>query len=61
MIFKNKPIQFFAYLSIVAAILTISLKGLAYLVTSSVGLLSDSIESFINLATAIITLYPFRA
>ncbi len=57
---KNKPIQFFAYLSILAAILTISLKGLAYIVTSSVGMLSDSIESFINLATAIITLYAIK-
>jgi len=46
----------FAWLSIAAAIITIGLKGGAYLLTGSVGLLSDAIESTINLAAAIVDL-----
>lgn len=46
----------FAWLSIAAAIVTIGLKGGAYLLTGSVGLLSDAIESTINLAAAIVAL-----
>jgi cation diffusion facilitator family transporter len=42
----------FAWLSIAAAILTILLKSGAYLLTGSVGLLSDAIESLINLVAA---------
>jgi cation diffusion facilitator family transporter len=43
----------FAWLSILAAVLTISLKGAAYLLTGSVGLLSDALESLVNLVAAI--------
>ena len=43
----------FAWLSIAAAILTIGLKALAYQLTGSVGLLSDALESFVNLAGAL--------
>ena len=46
----------FAWLSIAAAIFTISLKGLAYVLTNSVGLLSDALESGVNLAAAIMAL-----
>ena len=46
----------FAWLSIAAAIVTISLKAGAYLVTGSVGLLSDALESLVNLVAAIIAL-----
>src|SRR5512136_1983699 len=46
----------FAWLSIAAAILTIALKAIAYLLTGSVGLLSDAIESFINLVGALMAL-----
>ncbi len=46
----------FAWLSIVAALATITLKTGAYLLTDSVGLLSDAIESFVNLAGAIMAL-----
>jgi cation diffusion facilitator family transporter len=42
----------FAWLSMAAAITTISLKAGAYLLTGSVGLLSDAIESIINLVAA---------
>lgn len=46
----------FAWLSIVAAILTISLKGGAYALTGSVGLLSDALESVVNLVAAVVAL-----
>ncbi len=46
----------FAILSIGAALLTIALKSGAYLLTGSVGLLSDAIESLVNLAAAIMAL-----
>jgi cation diffusion facilitator family transporter len=46
----------FAWLSIGAAIATITLKAGAYFLTGSVGLLSDAIESLVNLAGAIMAL-----
>lgn len=46
----------FAWLSIFAAVATIGLKTGAYLLTGSVGLLSDALESFINLAAAVLAL-----
>jgi len=46
----------YAWLSIFAALVTIVLKGGAYFITDSVGLLSDAIESFVNLLAAIMAL-----
>jgi cation diffusion facilitator family transporter len=46
----------FAWLSIAAAIITIALKTAAYLLTGSVGLLSDALESLVNLVGAIMAL-----
>lgn len=46
----------FAWLSIGVAVLTISLKTIAYLVTGSVGLLSDALESIVNLIGALMAL-----
>jgi cation diffusion facilitator family transporter len=46
----------FAWLSVAAAIATIALKTVAYLVTGSVGLLSDALESLVNLAGALVAL-----
>ncbi len=46
----------FAWLSIAAAITTILLKGVAWWLTGSVGLLSDALESFVNLAGALMAL-----
>jgi len=43
-------------LSIGAAVVTITLKTLAWWLTSSVGLLSDAMESFVNLASAVFAL-----
>lgn len=44
-------------LSIVAALATIGLKTAAWWLTGSVGLLSDALESFVNLAAAIFGLW----
>jgi cation diffusion facilitator family transporter len=46
----------FAWLSIGAAVATIGLKTIAYLLTGSVGLLSDALESVVNLVAAVVTL-----
>ena len=46
----------YAWLSIAAALATILLKGAAWWLTGSVGLLSDALESFVNLAGAIMAL-----
>jgi cation diffusion facilitator family transporter len=46
----------FAWLSIATAVLTILLKAGAYLLTDSVGLLSDALESSVNLVAAVLAL-----
>lgn len=46
----------YAWLSIAAALATILLKGAAWWLTGSVGLLSDALESFVNLAGALMAL-----
>lgn len=43
----------FAWLSIATALLTIALKTAAYFLTGSVGLLSDALESMVNLVAAV--------
>ncbi len=50
----------YAWLSIAAAVLTIGLKSGAYLLTGSVGLLSDALESGVNLAAALVALLALR-
>jgi cation diffusion facilitator family transporter len=50
----------YAWLSIAAAIVTIGMKASAYLLTGSVGLLSDALESLVNLAAAIVALIALR-
>jgi len=50
----------FAWLSIAAAVVTIVLKSSAWLITGSVGLLSDAAESLVNLAAAIMVLFVLK-
>ena len=53
----NRPsLTRYAWLSIFAALITISLKAGAYFLTGSVGLLSDAIESIVNLLAAVMAL-----
>ena len=47
-------------LSIAAAVATITLKTLAWLLTGSVGLLSDAAESLVNLVAAVVALAVLR-
>jgi len=50
----------FAWISIAASLLTIVLKTVAYELTGSVGLLSDAIESLVNLAGGIMALMMLK-
>lgn len=50
----------FAWLSIGAALATIVLKTVAYLLTGSVGLLSDALESVVNLIGAVLALIMLK-
>ena len=53
---QRRGLTRFAWLSIAAALLTIGLKASAYFLTGSVGLLSDALESGVNLAAALVAL-----
>ncbi len=46
----------YAWLSIAAALITLGLKTVAYLMTNSVGMLSDAMESIVNVAAAVMAL-----
>ena len=48
--------QYLLRASVVVALITITLKTLAWLITDSVGLLSDAMESLVNLASAVFAL-----
>ncbi len=50
----------FAWLSVAAALVTIALKTLAWRLTGSVGLLSDALESLVNLAAALQAVWILR-
>ena len=50
----------YLWLSVAAAVVTIGFKYAAYYVTDSVGLLSDALESLVNLAAALIALGTIR-
>lgn len=51
----------FVYLSIAASILVVAMKYVAYVLTGSVGLLSDAIESIVNVVAAVIALMALKA
>ena len=53
-------IERYAWLSIAAAFATIGIKTYAWTVTGSVGLLSDALESLVNLAAAVLALSMLR-
>jgi cation diffusion facilitator family transporter len=53
---QRSSLTSFAWLSIAAALVIIFLKGTAYVLTGSVGLLSDALESVINLVAACVAL-----
>lgn len=51
---KAPSARFYTLLSVAVALITIALKGSAYWLTGSVGLLSDAAESCVNLVAAVI-------
>ena len=53
---KNIPPNLLLRASIAVAVVTIALKTLAWWITDSVGLLSDAMESLVNLASAVFAL-----
>jgi len=54
---STPPLARLLWLSVAAALATIALKTLAWLLTGSVGLLSDAAESLVNLAAALFALF----
>jgi cation diffusion facilitator family transporter len=56
-----KPqLRYPVYLSIAAAVVTLALKAAAYLLTNSVGLLSEAAESLVNLVAALTAYIALR-
>jgi cation diffusion facilitator family transporter len=58
---QRRSLRRYAVISILAALATIGLKGWAYAVTGSIGLLSDAFESLVNLAAAVVALIALAA
>lgn len=56
----SASLQRYAWMSVAAALATIGLKTWAWQVTGSVGMLSDALESLINLAAALLALSMLR-
>jgi cation diffusion facilitator family transporter len=56
----SSGLERFAWLSVAAALATIALKTLAWWLTGSVGLLSDALESLVNLAAALLAVSMLR-
>lgn len=56
----NKSLSTYAWLSVFAAMITIALKSVVYFYTNSVSFLSDALESFINLAAAILAVWMIK-
>jgi cation diffusion facilitator family transporter len=57
---NSTDLERYAWLSVAAALATITLKTLAWWLTGSVGLLSDALESIVNLAAALLALTMLR-
>jgi cation diffusion facilitator family transporter len=56
----NRFLERFLWLSILTAILTVGIKGAAAVITNSVGLWSDALESLVNLVAAIVALWAIK-
>jgi cation diffusion facilitator family transporter len=57
---ENSSLTRFAWLSIAVSVLTIILKTVAYKLTGSVGLLSDAVESLVNVAGGVMALMMLK-
>ncbi|HSR69558.1 MAG TPA: cation diffusion facilitator family transporter [Acidobacteriota bacterium] len=56
----NRGVVAYGWLAVAAAVATIIIKTAAYLITGSVGLLSDALESVINLVSALLAVSVLR-
>jgi len=56
----GRYLERFLWLSIATAILTVLIKGAAAVITNSVGLWSDALESTVNLVAAIVALWAIK-
>jgi cation diffusion facilitator family transporter len=56
----DRRLERYAWLAVATAIVTISIKWAAWWLTGSVGLLSDAMESFVNLGAALLALWMLR-
>lgn len=54
-------LQRFAWLSIIVSVVVFGMKMAAWSVTGSVGLLSDALESTVNIVAAVVALFAIRA
>lgn len=54
-------LQRFAWLSIIVSVVVFGMKMVAWSVTGSVGLLSDALESTVNIVAAVVALFAIRA
>ena len=52
----ERPPTFYAWLSVATSLVTITLKFAAYVLTGSVGLLSDAVEAVVNIVAALVAL-----
>ncbi len=50
----------YGWLSVAAAVLTLGLKSGAWIATGSVGMMSDALESLVNLAAGLLAVYSLR-
>ncbi|MBM7458597.1 cation diffusion facilitator family transporter [Rhodococcus coprophilus] len=57
---ENRRLMRFMLLSVAAALATMAMKALAAVLTGSVGLLSDALESGVNLVAAVVGLIALR-
>jgi cation diffusion facilitator family transporter len=57
---KNQSLVRYAWLSVGAALATITLKFAAFAITGSVGLLSDALEGIVNLVAAFVALMTLK-
>ncbi len=57
---RSPSLARWAWLSIAAALVTIGMKSAAYLLTGSVALLSDALESVVNLVAAVLALVALK-
>jgi divalent metal cation (Fe/Co/Zn/Cd) transporter len=57
---RYRVLNRYMLLSLATALATMGIKGLAAAITGSVGLLSDALESLVNLTAAIVALIALR-